>query len=204
MFRKLAGLTAVAGLFVAGTASADITDSVHDFRATLGVTDLCAVCHTTHNDTSGVADAPLWDHAVTTQTYTPYTSNTMQSITDPTPVAPQGISALCLSCHDGTIAVDAYGGGANANFINTVAPGVGAGFLDNDLTSEHPISMLYANGDLGEPVVNFQGTPTDGVPLFSGFVECASCHDVHDQTGNSSLLINTNDNSELCLDCHIK
>jgi predicted CXXCH cytochrome family protein len=203
MFRKLAGLTAVAGLFIAGTASADITGSAHDFRTALGTTDLCAVCHTTHNDTSGIADAPLWDHTVTTTAYTPYTSPTMDSISNSTPVAPSGISALCLSCHDGTVAVDAYGGAAGTagNEIdqNAAWTGVGAGMLDADLSSEHPISMSYAAAGEG-----FQAGPLDGVPLFSGLVECASCHDVHNQTGNAALLINTNAASELCLDCHIK
>jgi predicted CXXCH cytochrome family protein len=204
MFRKLAGLTAIAGLFVAGTASADITGSVHDFTAEIGTTDLCAVCHTTHNDTSGIADAPLWDHAVTTQAYTPYTSNTMQSITSSTPVLPSGISALCLSCHDGTVAVDSYGGVTGTDVIDGGAftAGVGAGMLDADLSSEHPISMSYAAA--GETGTGFQAAPLDGIPLFSGNVECASCHDVHNQSGLGQLLINTNAASELCLDCHIK
>jgi predicted CXXCH cytochrome family protein len=204
MFKKLAGLTAVAGLFIAGTASADIAGSVHDFRTTLGMTDLCAVCHTAHNDTSGIADAPLWDHTVTTTQYVPYTSDTMQSLpNDPTPVDPSGVSALCLSCHDGTVAVDAYGGSAGdpANQIdaNAAWTGVGAGMIDNNMSSEHPISMSYAAAD-----TSFQASPLDGVPLFSGNVECASCHDVHNQSGNAALLINTNAGSELCLDCHIK
>jgi predicted CXXCH cytochrome family protein len=73
--------------------------------------------------------------------------------------------------------------------------------LDGDMTSEHPISMNYAAAMDG---ADFQVTPTDSVPLFGGNVECASCHDVHNQSGNGALLINTNANSELCLDCHIK
>jgi hypothetical protein len=40
MFKKLAGLTAIAGLFIAGTASAQITGSVHDFTAELTTSDL--------------------------------------------------------------------------------------------------------------------------------------------------------------------
>jgi predicted CXXCH cytochrome family protein len=209
MFRKFAGLAVVACLFIAGTASAQtgITGSVHDFSAELGG-DLCAVCHVTHNEVRGVANAPLWDHEVTTTDYVPYTSPTMQSITSATAVTPSGISALCLSCHDGTIAVDSYGGVTNgANFVDT--PGVwsrddvGAGMQDADLSSEHPISMSYAAA--GESGTGFQATPLDNVPLFAGNVECASCHDVHNQgTGPTALLINTNVGSELCLDCHIK
>ena len=204
MFKKLTGLTAVAGLFIAGTASADIANSVHDFRTELSTTDLCAVCHTTHDDTSGIAEAPLWDHTVTTTQYVPYTSPTMDSITSPTAVSPSGISALCLSCHDGTIAVDAYGGnpgGTAGNEIGTLFPGVGSGMLDADMSSEHPISMSYDAAD----AAGFQTDPLDGIPLFGRNVECASCHDVHNQVGaNAALLINTNDGSAICLDCHIK
>ena len=73
MFRKLAGLAAVAGLFFAGAASAQITGSVHDFTDDgIGTTDLCAFCHTPHAANTDVSDAPLWDHALTEATYTPY------------------------------------------------------------------------------------------------------------------------------------
>jgi predicted CXXCH cytochrome family protein len=130
----------------------------------------------------------------------------MQSITSSAAVAPSGISALCLSCHDGTVAVDAYGGsnGNAANEIDVLAAwdGVGAGMLDGDLSSEHPISMVYSAA--GETGTGFQSAPLDGVKLFNTKVECASCHDVHNQSIGTGLLVNTNVGSELCLDCHIK
>jgi predicted CXXCH cytochrome family protein len=202
MFRKLAGLTAVAGLFIAGTASAQILDSKHNFTAEIaGNTDLCAYCHTTHQADGTVADAPLWDHTLTTNSgFTPYSSITMNA-TMGNDTAAYGISRLCLSCHDGTVAVDSYGGGAASTFISNVAFSggtVGAGYQSADWSQEHPISVPTTDPEVRDTPSNAE------TRLFSGNVECASCHDVHDQAGTSFMLAVTNDSSALCLSCHIK
>jgi predicted CXXCH cytochrome family protein len=77
--------------------------------------------------------------------------------------------------------------------------GVGAGFVSGVLTQEHPISVPASADD------EVRNTPSNAATqLFSGNVECASCHDVHDQTGLTALLTVTNDASALCLSCHIK
>ena len=39
--------------------------------------------------------------------------------------------------------------------------------------------------------------------LFAGTVQCASCHNAHDNT-NTSFLVASNDASALCLTCHLK
>jgi predicted CXXCH cytochrome family protein len=201
MFKKLAGLTAIAGLFIAGTASAQIQGSVHDFTGELtGNTDLCAFCHVPHQSDSTVSDAPLWDHTLTTATYTPYSTITMNETMSGDSTT-YGISRLCLSCHDGTVAVDSYGGNPGGTTLITDVgawTGVGAGYVSGVLTQEHPISVGTADPDVRD-------TPTNAATqLFSGNVECASCHDVHDQTGLSNLLVLTNDASALCLSCHNK
>ena len=41
------------------------------------------------------------------------------------------------------------------------------------------------------------------VPLFGGKVQCATCHDAHDNTA-SPFLVKANTNSDLCLTCHDK
>jgi predicted CXXCH cytochrome family protein len=75
--------------------------------------------------------------------------------------------------------------------------------LDADMSSEHPISMSYAAA--GESGTGFQATVTAPAKLYSGNVECASCHDPHNQVGtNPAMLRAPNAGSELCLDCHIK
>ena len=40
--------------------------------------------------------------------------------------------------------------------------------------------------------------------LFAGQMECSSCHDVHDELGNTALLRKSNTQSALCLTCHDK
>jgi predicted CXXCH cytochrome family protein len=74
--------------------------------------EVCVYCHTPHSANSGI-DAPLWNRNTPTASYTVYSSSTM----DTSPGQPSGISLACLSCHDGTIAVDeiinAPGSGAN-------------------------------------------------------------------------------------------
>ena len=206
MFKKLVGLltVAVTGLFLSGVASAQILGSVHDFQTELGTGDLCAVCHTPHNDTSGISEAPLWDHALTVQAYTPYSTSTLDA--DDVASTPTGISALCLSCHDGTVAVDAYGGSAGlpANQIDQLAAwsGIGTGMLDANMNSEHPVSFTYATSAAAD--TGIKAAPTGNSVLFAGKVECASCHDVHDQATATALLLDSNAGSALCLNCHIK
>ena len=54
------------------------------------------------------------------------------------PGQPDGVSLLCLSCHDGTVALDAYGGDpGNAGTIGDQFD------LGTDLNNDHPISIVY-------------------------------------------------------------
>ena len=209
MFRKLAGLTAVAGLFIAGTASAAITGTAHDLSAN-GYTggEICIVCHTTHNTDTTVSDSPLWNHEVTAATYTLYASSTLQSA----PGQPVGVSKLCLSCHDGTVAIDSFGGGTGSTFVGTGAD------VGTDLADDHPIAMTYdaalnvADPEMADPTATASGVPgssgnIDDDMLFGAGndqLECASCHDVHGGVVNTPLLVKDNADSALCLTCHIK
>lgn len=201
MLRKLAALTAVAGLFFAGAASAQIDGSVHDFRTELtGNTDLCAFCHTPHDADATISEAPLWDHALTTKTYTSvYTSGTMD-VTMSGDTTTYGISRLCLSCHDGVTGVDSYGGVTGTNTMQSVTgwDTVGANYQGVDISQEHPISIPPTDAEV-------RNTPSNtATAYFGGNVECASCHDVHDQSGQPSLLVMDNAGSAMCLSCHQK
>ena len=205
MFKKLVGLltVAVAGLLLSGVASAQITGSVHDFTGELTPnTDLCAFCHTPHDSDTSVSDAPLWDHALTVAAYTPYgVGSTTMDATMSGDATTFGISRLCLSCHDGTVAVDSYGGTTGTNTMLSIPAwtGVGANYKTLDLSAEHPVSVTTtADADVRD-------TPTAAeTRVFGGMVECASCHDVHDQSGQPSLLVMDNAGSAMCLSCHIK
>src|SRR5512141_944892 len=91
-----------------------IAGTPHDLSAKgWGTTELCKFCHTPHHAQS-VTAAPLWNHATTLATYTLYSSATFQGATSLAQPGPT--SKLCLSCHDGSVAVDAF---ANAGVIAT-------------------------------------------------------------------------------------
>ena len=130
-----------------------------------------------------------------------YTSPTIDGTIDATP---SGVSLLCLSCHDGTVALDAFGGGGGGETI-----GVAYGYANGtDLSNDHPISITYAgDGDLAASTAASGvtgGTTIDADMLFAGKVECASCHDVHNAFNVALLLKKSNANSALCLTCHTK
>ena len=105
-------LVTTAGLFAAASAMAQgsMVGTKHDFSAAAWNPggETCIVCHTPHGGDSAVAaDAPLWNHALNaTQTYTMYS----RPLDGGAPGQPNALSKLCLSCHDGTIAVDSFGG----------------------------------------------------------------------------------------------
>jgi hypothetical protein len=164
MFRsKLAGLfIATAMLVSAGAALAAgpdvITGSAHDFSGDgWSGGQICVVCHTTHNG-SVVQGAPLWNHELTTGTggWTLYAGVAMAA----TPLDPgfgqagEGISTLCLSCHDGTVALDSFGGNTGTTFIS------GAANVTTDLSDDHPIAIPYNIGlqdDMEDPATKLTG-----------------------------------------------
>ena len=205
---QLFGTLIVAAALVAlpTVALAGITGSAHDLSGNgWSGGEICAVCHTPHNaDTTVGLGAPLWDHEVTTtDPFVIYSSTTL----DGTVGQPTGVSKLCLSCHDGSVAIDSFGGTTGTVFMATFNSDADFG---TDLSNDHPISIDYDVADLGlNPVGDPSGVPAGGTIdtdlLFSGNVECASCHDVHREDETTSfLLVKSNALSDLCLTCHNK
>ena len=220
------------GLLFSATASAQtIAGSVHDFSDDVGwntTGEICVVCHTPHNsytETEAGAGAgelgPLWNRALTQVTaFSVYTDVTrVGSDLEATTVLgqPTGVSKLCLSCHDGTIAIDSFGRAADRSVFTggtqTMADinpnaniGEGSG-TTGDLSNDHPVAFTFPTTDaeiVGATgnVVNGQ---TDPLPLFGGAqMECATCHDVHATGTFGPLLRVDNTGSGLCLNCHIK
>ena len=114
---------------------------------------------------------------------------------------------LCLSCHDGTVALDSFGGAASGGSSETIT--AVASWADvtkgtgNNLSTNHPygdaarwptnnITGLGAPGvvDLVDPSFRKTagimplGTMYDG----TGAVGCVSCHDPHNGSGNTDFL----------------
>ncbi len=84
-----------------------IVNTKHDFRATSSATihsvskqDVCMFCHTPHNAASGPM---IWNRKLSDKSFPRYSSSTLQAFISP--IGPQDSSKLCLSCHDGTIAL---------------------------------------------------------------------------------------------------
>jgi predicted CXXCH cytochrome family protein len=206
------GLVAAAALFVAQSALAvTIVGSKHDFSTTgWAGGQICVACHAPHNNlnTTGL----LWNHAQTTQVYTLYSNPTTMNATLAQPAA-GSVSKLCLSCHDGTVALDSFGGNTGTNFINAGAS------LGTSLANDHPIGFTYdaalvtADGGL-KAITSAANIGAGGAKvgtidsnlLVGGKVECSSCHDVHNTNTaiTANLLKITNAGSALCLTCHAK
>lgn len=201
-------LLAIAGILAAtGLNAQTIVGSAHDFSTetwnnSVGQ-QICIVCHTPHNASSTVTDAPLWNHQLSTSTFTVYSTATLNA----TMGQPDASSKLCLSCHDGTVALENFGSTTSGtHFIGSVY-NVGTG-LNND----HPISFTYdatlatTDGELKNPATATSGlgSTIDADMLINHKLQCASCHDVHNTSGQAKLLIKSNNISALCLTCHVK
>jgi hypothetical protein len=204
--------TVIAGSLLTLTAQAGIVGSPHDFSSQSWNTDpgdpatVCSTCHTPHHADSTVV--PLWSHQTTAATFTMYNKvNVPVSQMAATPSSsPNGPSLACLSCHDGTVAINTYGGIGNYSTHGTATTITNGALIGTDLTHSHPISLVYnpalvGNGPtqdkwLYNPQTTPVLTPVSGtfVPgndmTINGFLlngnytlECTSCHDVHNQLG---------------------
>lgn len=196
--RLLAGiLTAAASALFAAQAGAGISGTKHDFSAAgYGSTQLCIFCHAPHNAQT-IPEAPLWNHQSTTATYTLYSGpGTMNAIVG----QPGPVSKLCMSCHDGTVAIGNFGTITTDTHYVT-----GKSLMGTNLSNDHPIGFIYdaalVTADKG--LVAPTTVVAAGLPLFSSKMECSTCHGVHDNV-NSPFLRKTNAASALCLTCHIK
>ncbi len=131
-------------------------------------------------------------------------------------MSPGGVSLLCLSCHDGSIAVNSYGNSAQLSMSGSgpvISPVYQIG-KDSYLGNHHPIGFSYDDVQLGDPEIRnpdtalLTGSTSIRDHLFgagSSMMECATCHSVHNK-GNTGerLLWRSDQNSELCLTCHDK
>ncbi len=191
------------GIVHLSSALAGIEGSAHDFSPeSWSMGEICLPCHTPHNSDTTVSSAALWNHAVTTSTFEIYSSPTM----DVTPGQPGGVSRLCLSCHDGTVALDSFGGNMGSIFVS------GDADLTTDLSDDHPVGMLWDHSTVTPPArpdtcsichnVSVPGVVISELSFPEGMVECSTCHDPHNGANEEHLLRITNANSELCLHCH--
>jgi hypothetical protein len=191
-------------LSVSGTGSAKATTEK----------EICKFCHTPHNASPAY---PLWNHQLSAvQTYTNYWSPTLKSYSSAADAPPiDGISKLCLGCHDGTVALGALvnKGETVETVPETLTFGM-EGYLGTDLSGGHPISIIFdsplvtqRNSDPNILHLNWPITDKD-VKLYptqggSG-VQCTSCHDPHGGRGVAGAppFWQKPTYDEVCLVCH--
>lgn len=243
--KKTLILTIAAIAFNAGMAAAGVfplDGTKHDLSSAVtksysakvpaqgGTTEICIFCHTPHG---GNTEAPLWNRAASAATYATYTSDVLAGLgggagywaaEDPKTGTPHSKTRICLSCHDGTIAL-----GSVVNMPNVIpsmyteiqmsgnstiqqnAPG----YIGIDLRDDHPVAIkhdrskdleLVAGASVGGGVRLYKdnGAGVAAVDNADGnYVECTSCHNPHDnQYGN--FLVASNTASAVCKQCHTK
>ena len=164
----------------------------------------CTFCHAPHSGLGGVT--PLWHQQLSKATYTPYTSTTNHQSGNTQP--PLGVtSSLCLSCHDGTVAVGQSVVFGKIGMSGSWNPGDSFG---TNLTGSHPFSLVTPIKD--SP--NLQGSlvasgttadPLQKIKLVNGNIECTSCHDPHVQATDpvaQNFLVKDSSSGQMCLACH--
>lgn len=140
-------------------------------------------------------------------------------------------SLACLTCHDGATAPNVVyripmgftGEGTPGSFGTAIPAITGPALIGTDLSNDHPVNFTYdaalAGADhglfdpssgvtIGSGIKTVRSTATwdtaagiqDPV-LFSGTVQCATCHNPHNKTYDPFLRI-SNSGSALCLRCH--
>lgn len=215
--------------FARDAGAGTVIGSRHDL-STAGTPEVCEFCHTPHHSNTNQPSFPLWNRAETTQTFALYGSPTMDSLPmqprtlsrlcmschdgvsastmvngfsvntkHDLVVAPGGVrpdttsQPNCERCH-----TDIYSGGRRTLVLGT------------NLSNDHPVSMAYPTAaqdamfNTPPDVMNgWGGRLQADVKLFGGYVECGSCHNVHDP-GTGAFLRKSNAGSQLCLTCHKK
>jgi hypothetical protein len=163
------------GTGIAGTAHDFSGKSVTGGNGETFITGECTFCHTPHRALSTLL---LWNHTLSTATYSWDVPKTTAGTTFPTFKGDtyNGPTAKCLSCHDGSVAIGDvawFGEGKPAAPLDTtkhVWPSpfnIGAtdGILGN-MKGNHPVAMPYANWNgAGGSTYN---TVTTGAAITSG------------------------------------
>lgn len=184
--------------------AAGIVGSKHDFSSMAwSGGEICKPCHTPH---FAMPDLPrLWNHAMSSATYTLHDGSGGQEDFDVG-------TRMCLSCHDGTVALDSFGGQIGGSFIPARYR------LGTDLSDDHPIGSeaqyppspqpSWWAGAFRDPSQIPAAMPLkewiDGGGQPRLVVSCLSCHNPHRQGGYPHLLNMRNVASAICLGCHIK
>ena len=140
---RLTVMSALGALAVAAapdtTPDLGLSGTKHDFTLLgLSATEQCTVCHTPSSE--GEPDeGALWDESA--ESVEPY------RMFDSSRGVPGAASLFCLSCHDGSSAIDAFGGMDIGHSMNEIGGGRAVIGRDRNLTGDHPIGVVYPEFD---------------------------------------------------------
>jgi predicted CXXCH cytochrome family protein len=189
-------------LTVSAQTASDIANTKHNLSVTgpgearaSTETRICIFCHTPHN---AAPASPLWNKELEPRVYTVYTSPTLRAGLLPQPFGP---TKLCLSCHDGMIAmgavIDPYGGIAMSG--GNTLPQQSLSNFGLDLSGHHPVSFPYHTALPNEELA---ASPPAELPYGEvDEIHCITCHDPHNDT-YGRFLVKDNRYSALCTTCH--
>lgn len=210
------GLLLMVGPAEAGTGPQDIANTLHNLSSSgLASNDyasvefnsdsedeICVYCHTPHG---GVLDGPLWNRNFANDGtgYTFYSSDTLAAETAGVAQI-TAASLLCLSCHDGSVAVgdDLINTSSGTLPDNKAAwgiiqpaftepgPRVGGSRATpsgtTDLSDDHPISFNYVTAQGQDTslrnIDDASGPKALGLRFYGAgqnYLECGTCHDPH-------------------------
>lgn len=212
-----------------------------------GINQVCVFCHTPHNANGAMTGAPLWSKTIPAGPYQVYQSASIQStVGQPGPVSLACLSCHDGTIAMATVAFGMrkdkglnadgafravlhgradpadYGSPANDELAVGASMRTGDPNLSTDLRNDHPVGLQYVAGTgAGSRWLNDTATFANKAKLFGPAkdqVECASCHEVHNQgtgpwdvrtDGGASeqgylFLKSSMKGSALCLTCHIK
>lgn len=240
-------------------AAGTLIGTASNTTATYATTDtqkrICVYCHHPHNalsagtngggrtgsETAVGAYSPLWNRTTSTTALTGYDNGIMMGNTDASDsqhhlnagvdgTSISGVSLLCMSCHDGVTAMNAYsvnsGSTQNAGANQGVSGAItsSAAFKGN-MNNHHPMGFSYSAVQATDEEIAGVDTvmvpdAAAGSPVTTGSVkigdllyganktmECVTCHDVHNtanKAGAERFLWRSDNNSNFCLTCHLK
>lgn len=204
MLQRMAVCSAVTGVLLgisnsvpAAVPMVSIADSYHNLGATNSrvtspnggtpanhsndTAEICVFCHTPHGGDNAAA-VPIWNRKLGQPAgYVRY-SELGTSTFDATEAPVGSVTIACLSCHDGTQAIDSVINAPGSGGYDPNGARIGTNFvgsdqdraqiieeivqnLGQDLSNDHPVSMQYAGGGIstGSP-----GGPTDDPDFVSG------------------------------------
>jgi len=180
----------------------------HDFSGEPWLAAEDSQCYVCHLPPAFGQPGVVWNHELPTQApgYYTVTSSTIASVGQP-----QGFSAKCMGCHEGAPdgpAINDYGGATGGTEFVT-----GGEAFGRDLRQHHPVSFTFddnlasLHGGLNEPSTTQSGLTSSGTiagdMLYSGQLECTSCHDPHDYSIGQFLVKPVAESDGICFTCHI-